>query len=164
MMTADWTLVPSTAEEITALRDQCRKMVRKRAAIAAGMAAVPLPGVDLVSDVSLFTMLVDDVNRAFGLTEAQIGRLQPRFRIIAYEAAVGVGGMMVGKLVTRELVLKLFRKAGTKFVAKTAAKVVPLAGQVASAAVGFAVFRQMGYQHVDACAAVAQELLVARGV
>ncbi|HZX26252.1 MAG TPA: hypothetical protein VFF16_04235, partial [Telluria sp.] len=100
-MTADWTLVPSTAEEITALRDQCRKMVRKRAAIAAGMAAVPLPGVDLVSDVSLFTMLVDDVNRAFGLTEAQIGRLQPRFRIIAYEAAVGVGGMMVGKLVTR---------------------------------------------------------------
>jgi len=163
-MTADWTLVPSTPEEIAALRDQCRKMVRKRAAIAAGMAAVPLPGVDLVSDVSLFTMLVDDVNRAFGLSEAQIGRLAPRFRIIAYEAAVGAGGMLVGKLVTRELALKLFRKAGTKLVAKTAAKVVPLAGQVASAAVGFAVFRQMGYQHVDACAAVAAELLSARGV
>lgn len=162
MPEAQWTLVPSSPAEIAELRTRCRKMVRTRAAIAAGLAAVPLPGVDLVSDVSLFTLLVEDINRAFGLTEAQIGRLHPTLRVVAYQAAVSVGGSMVGKLASRELVLKLFQKAGSKLVAKSAAKVVPLAGQLASAAVGFAVFRQMGYQHVEACAAVAQELLTAK--
>jgi hypothetical protein len=36
-----------------------------------------------------------------------------------------------------------------------------LAGQAASAAIGFFAFRQIGYQHVDACARVAGELLTA---
>jgi hypothetical protein len=41
------------------------------------------------------------------------------------------------------------------------AKFVPLAGQVASAAIGFALFSKMGYQHVEACAKVAQEMAAA---
>jgi hypothetical protein len=35
---------------------------------------------------------------------------------------------------------------------------VPLAGQVAAAAIGFALFRQMGYQHVEACVKVVEEV------
>jgi hypothetical protein len=35
---------------------------------------------------------------------------------------------------------------------------VPLAGQVASAAIGYALFRRMGYEHVEACARVAKEV------
>jgi hypothetical protein len=53
---------------------------------------------------------------------------------------------------------------GMKVLAKSAARVVPIAGQIASAAIGFAVFRRLGYEHVDACAAVAGELLSARTV
>jgi len=44
-------------------------------------------------------------------------------------------------------------------VARQATKLVPLAGQLASAGIGFFAFRQIGYQHVDACAKVVQELL-----
>jgi len=126
------------------------------------MAAVPIPGVDVISDLKLFTQLIDEVNSAFGLTPEQIERLQPQFRMIAYEAAMSVGGMLVGKLITRDLMFKLLAKSGKKLVAKQASKVVPLAGQVASAAIGFFAFRQIGYQHVEACAKVAQELLAAK--
>jgi hypothetical protein len=136
--------------------------VRRRAALAAGVSAVPIPGVDLVSDMKLFTQLIDEVNTAFGLTHEQIERLQPKYRMIAYEAAVSVGGMLVGKLITRDLVFKLLAKSGKKLVAKQASKIVPLAGQVASAAIGFLAFRQIGYQHVDACAKVVEELWAAR--
>jgi uncharacterized protein (DUF697 family) len=158
----DWTLVAATPRDIEQLREKCRRLVRRRAMISAGVSAVPIPGVAVMSDASLFALLVDDINKAFGLTPEQIARLQPRFRLIAYEAAVGVGGMMIGKMVTRELVLQLFKRAGLKLFAGSAARMVPLAGQVAAAAIGFTVFRQLGYQHVDACAAVAAELLVAR--
>jgi hypothetical protein len=49
------------------------------------------------------------------LIPGQQERLHPKLRLLAYEAAVGTGGMLVGRLVTRELLLKLFRKAGVKF-------------------------------------------------
>jgi hypothetical protein len=117
--------------------------------------------VDVVSDLSLFKKLVDDVNAEFGLTEQQIDQLQPKHKLIAYKVAVGVGGVMVGRIVTRELLMMVFRRMGVKIVAKTAGKFVPIAGQIASAAIGFTMFRKLGYEHVEACAKVAGELVVA---
>jgi uncharacterized protein (DUF697 family) len=149
---------PVSGAEIEVVRERCRETVRKRALVSAGVAAVPLPGLDVLSDLSTFTLLVEEVNKEFGLSQKQIERLHPRLRVLAYQAAASVGGMLVGKLVTKRLVLVLFKRAGVKIAAKTVAKVVPVAGQVASAAIGFALFRKMGYQHVEACAKVAREL------
>jgi uncharacterized protein (DUF697 family) len=160
--TTDWTLIPANDEDIEQVRDRCRRLVRRRATIAAGFSAVPLPGLDVVTDLSLFTRLVDEVNQEFGLSAQQVERLQPQFRLIAYEAAVGMGGMLVGRLVTRELLIRVFKKVGVKIAGKTAAKLVPIAGSVVSAAIGFTVFRQLGYQHVEACAKVANRLMAAR--
>lgn len=163
-LTDDWTLIPGNEEAVAAVSERCRRMVRKRAVMAAGFSAVPLPGLDVISDMSLFTGLVDEVNAQFGLSEQQLGRLQPKYRMLAYEAAIGVGGMMVGRLVTRELLLRLFKKVGVRIASKTAAKLVPVAGSVVSAAIGFAVFKKLGYQHVEACARVAEKLNQARTV
>ncbi|PWF44721.1 hypothetical protein [Massilia glaciei] len=158
----DWSLIPGNGKDIEQMREHCRRLVRRRAFIAASVSAVPIPGVDVVSDLSLFTLLINDVNKAFGLTQQQVENLQPKWRLIAYQGAVGMGGMMVGRVITRELVMQLFKRAGLKMFAKSAARVVPIAGQIASAAIGFAVFRKLGYEHVDACAVVARELMVAR--
>jgi len=157
----NWVLVPGSERDIAAVRERCRQLVRRRAMLSAGMAAVPIPGLDVVSDLRLFTLLIDDINQEFGLSAQQIERLQPKFRLIAYEAAIGVGGMLIGKLVTREVVMQVLRKTGFKAVARQAGKLVPLAGQLASASIGFLAFRQIGYQHVEACARVAQELVSA---
>jgi uncharacterized protein (DUF697 family) len=151
-------LLPMAVEDIGRVRERCRALVRKRAAISAGISAVPIPGVDIAADLTSFASMVEDINKAFGLTPAQIECLQPRMRIAAYQAVAALGGTLVGKLVTKELVLKLLQKSGARLAAKSAAKVVPLAGQLASAAIGFALFRQMGYQHVEACVKVVHEV------
>jgi uncharacterized protein (DUF697 family) len=157
----DLTLMPASPGEIAEVRARCRRLVKKRAAISAGVAAVPLPGVDILSDLATFAVMVEEINQAFGLAPEQIERLQPRLRIVAYEAAAALGGMLVGKIVTRSVVLQLFKKSGMKLTAKTAAKVVPLAGQVASAAIGYALFSKMGYQHVEACVKVVEKVVQA---
>ncbi|UUZ51429.1 hypothetical protein LP420_19560 [Massilia sp. B-10] len=127
-MPTDWTVIPDNPKEIEATRERCLScMVRRRAVISAGVSAVPIPGVDVVSDLSLFKKLVDDVNEAFGLTEAQIDQMQPNHKLIAYKVAVGVGGVMVGKLVTRELLTQLFKRVGLKMMAKSASRFVPIA-------------------------------------
>lgn len=159
---SDWTLIPGNEQAISQVRERCRQMVRRRAVMAAGFSAVPLPGLDVVSDISLFTGLVEEVNAEFGLSEGQILRLQPKYRLIAYEAALGVGGMLVGRLVTRDVLLRIFKKVGVRIASKTAAKLVPVAGSVVSAAIGFTLFRKLGYQHVDACVKVAKRLNQAR--
>jgi uncharacterized protein (DUF697 family) len=161
-LTTDWALIPGNNKEIEQVRERCRRLVRKRATMAAGFSAVPVPGLDVVSDLSLFARLVGEVNQEFGLTAEQVERLNPKLRLMAYEAAVGVGGMLVGRLVTRELLLTIFKKAGVRIASKTAAKLVPFAGSVVSAAIGFAMFRQLGYQHVEACVRVADKLMAAR--
>jgi len=151
-------MLPVSSEDLERVRDRCRVLVRKRAAISAGVSVIPLPGVDVVADLSSFAVMVEEINKAFGLSPDQIDRLQPRMRIAAYQAVAALGGTLVGKIVTKKLVLKLLQKSGAKLAAKSAAKIVPLAGQVASAVIGFALFRQMGYQHIDACTRVAREV------
>jgi len=155
----EWTLVPSSEKELGEVCERCRRLVQRRAAVSAGISAVPLPGLDVVTDLGLFTTLIDDINREFGLTPEQVERLRPELKIRAYEAAVSVGGAMVGRYVTRELVLKLLRRTAGKSVAKQATRFVPFAGQAVSAAIGFFAFRQIGYQHVEACASVARALM-----
>ena len=154
----DLALMPASADEIERVRAHCRSMVRKRAAISAGVAAVPVPVVDIVADMATFALLVDEINKAFGLTPAQIERLNPRMRVMVYETAAAIGSMLVGKLITRGLVLRLFRRSGFRIATKTVAKLVPLAGQIVSAAIGFTLFKKMGEQHIDACVKVVREL------
>lgn len=160
MNAIDMKHVPASLGEIEYTRDQCRRLVRKRAVMAAGVSAVPIPGIDIISDLSMFAKVVDEVNRSFGLTPEQIDRLHPKHKLIAYQAAAGIGGMLVGKLVTRELLMQVFKRMGMRSAAKSATKFVPIAGQVAAAAIGFTVFRHLGYKHVEACAAVAEEMRV----
>ena len=158
-MSSEWTLLPGTEQQIEETRERCRRLVRRRAILSAGVSAVPIPGVDVVSDLSLFKKLVDDVNAAFGLTEQQIDQLQPQHKLIAYKVAVGVGGVMVGRMVTRELLMFVFKRVGMRIAAKSAGKFVPIAGQIVAAAIGFTMFRKLGYEHVEACAKVASELV-----
>lgn len=156
----EWTLVPSTAKDIEAVRAKCRRLVMRRAAVSAGVSAVPIPGLDLAADLGLLMNLIEEINAEFGLTPEQIGRLQPKAKVLVYETVAGMGSVLVGKLVTRELVAHLLKRAGMKAMVKYSAKIVPVAGQIASATLGFAAFRVIGYQHVDACAKVAQELMM----
>ena len=154
----EWGSIPVNANEINDVRERCRRLVRRKAVMAAGVSAVPIPGIDVVSDLSMFAKLVDEVNTSFGLTPEQIDRLKPGHKMLAYKAAVGIGGMLVGKIVSRELLLAVLKRMGVRTAAKSATKFVPLAGSIAAAAIGFAVFRHLGYKHVEACAAVAREL------
>lgn len=156
----DWTLISASQQEIDTVCKKCRHLVVRRAAISAGMSAVPIPGIDIAVDISLLISLIEDINAEFGLTSEQINRLRPELQLIAYQVMIGMGSVLVGKLVTREIIAQLLKRTSMKSLIKYTAKIVPVAGQIASATVGFFAFRTIGYQHIEACAQVAGELLV----
>jgi hypothetical protein len=157
--TNSWELLPSSLADVETIRTKCRRLVLRRAAVSAGVSALPIPGLDIAADLTFLANVINDINIEFGLSPDQIMHLQPKMRLIAYEMIVGMGGLMVGKVVTREIVAHLLARSGLKMMARYAAKIVPIAGQISSAAIGFLTFRAVAFQHIDACASAVAEML-----
>lgn len=155
---AEWTVVPDSPAEIDRVAAWCRRRVNQRALFAAGVAVVPLPGIDWITDVGLLMRLLPEINQAFGLMPEQVERLAPNRRIYAYKAISAAGGMVVGRIVTRELIVTLLRIAGVRLTAQQAAKYVPIAGQAVSAALTFSALKLVCEQHIRQCIEVAQLL------
>ena len=155
----DWAVVPGNAREIEAVVRHCRRMVSRRALVAAGVSVVPVPGIDWVTDVAVLLKLIPDINRAFGLSPEQVERLSPDRRVAVFKAISAGGGMLVGKLVTRDLVVRMLKLVGVRLTTQQAAKFVPLAGQAVSAALTYSSLRYVCEQHIQQCVAVSTQLL-----
>ena len=152
-------LIPSTPRDIARIASECRKLVTRRALVSAGASVVPVPGIDLAVDVTMLVRMLDEINQRFGLTPEQIDRLAPERRLFAYKAAMAVGSALIGRVVTRELVIRLLRTVGVRLSAKQAAKYVPFAGQAVAASLSFAALKALGDRHVEDCVQVAQTLI-----
>jgi len=156
----EWVVVPDTPNEIEAVVRQCRRLVNKRALLAAGVAVVPIPGVDWVTDVAVLLRVIPEINRAFGLTPEQVERLAPDRRLAVYKAVSAGGGLLVGKLVTRELVIKLLKLVGVRLTTQQAAKYVPIAGSAVSALLTFSSLKFVCEQHIQQCVSVSRQLML----
>ena len=157
-MPAVWEVVEGPGSDVQAIAQRCRKRVTRSALLAAGVAVVPIPGLDWAADVGLLMRLLPQINAEFGLSEAQIERLAPDRRLVVYKAITAGGGLLVGKLVTRELVMRVVQMVGLRLTTQQAAKFVPLAGQAVSAALTFTALRMVCEQHIRQCMAVVRQL------
>jgi hypothetical protein len=84
-----------------------------------------------------------------------VERLSPDRRLVVYKAVSAGGSLLVGKLVTRELVLSALRIVGVRLTTQQAAKFVPVAGQAISAALTFSALKFVCEQHIRQCMQVA---------
>lgn len=135
---------------------RARRLLHKRALVAAAVGVVPVPGLDWAMDAALLSRLLPRINAEFGLTPEQLDRLNPAKREQVQKAAAMVGSVLIGKFITRDLVLKLTKTMGLRMTTRQASKYVPLAGQALSATLGYATLRYLGEQHIRDCLQVAQ--------
>jgi hypothetical protein len=155
--------LPRSAAELDAVVARSRKMVTRRALASAGAVLVPLPGIDIAADMALLTELIPAINREFGLTPDQIDELSPRIKVLVYKAIVAFGGAMVGRVITRDLILQALVKVGMRVTTKTAARLVPVAGQAVSAGLSFTAMRLVGESHIRDCRRVIEAIHAERG-
>ncbi len=134
-----------------------RKLLNKRAMVAAAASAVPVPGLDWAVDAALLSKLIPEINKEFGLTPQQLDQLSPHKREQVQKAVTMVGSVLIGKLISRDLVIKAAAKIGMRLTTKQLAKYLPFAGQIVAAAVGFAAIRYLGEEHMKDCVRVARQ-------
>jgi len=90
--------------ELAAAVRRARKLLHRRAVVAAAASVVPVPGLDWAVDAALLSRLIPQINAEFGLTAEQIDQLDPKKREQVQKAVGLVGSVLIGKLITRELV------------------------------------------------------------
>lgn len=136
--------------------EHSRKLLNRRALVAGFAGAVPVPGLDWAVDAALLSRLLPQINALFGLAPAQLDQLEPRKREQVQKAVALAGSVLIGRLITKDLVIKAAKLIGVRMTAAQAAKFVPLAGQAVSALVGYAAIRYLGEEHIKDCVRVAQ--------
>lgn len=134
-----------------------RKLLNKRAIVAAVASTVPVPGLDWAVDAALLSRLIPEINKEFGLTPQQLDQLNPKKREQVQKAVTVVGSVLIGKFISRDLVIKAAARIGKRLTTKQLAKYVPFAGQLVAAAVGYAAIRYLGEEHMKDCVRVARE-------
>jgi hypothetical protein len=136
---------------------RARKLLNRRALVGAAAGVVPVPGVEWLVDAALLSKLIPAISHEFGLTPEQLQRLPQRKREQVEKAVGVVGSMLIGKFITRELVIKAAAVVGKRLTVRQASKYVPLAGQALSALIGYTAIRYLGEEHIRDCVQVCQQ-------
>lgn len=136
---------------------RARSLLNRRALAGAAAGAVPIPGLDWLVDAALLSKLIPAISAEFGLTPQQLERLPQRKREEVQKAVGVVGSMLIGKFITKDLVIRASTAIGGRLTVKRAARYVPLAGQALSALIGYAAIRYLGEQHIRDCVDVCRQ-------
>ncbi|PRY65218.1 hypothetical protein B0H98_103161 [Vreelandella songnenensis] len=144
-----------TREELDDIKKVCRTMVTRSSSLSAGAAIVPIPGVDVGSDVAILLRLIPKINEKFGLTPEQIDSLDTESKIMVMTAISNVGSKMAGKYITKKLIVMLLQKMSGKIAAKNVTKYVPFIGSAVAGSISFTAMKYMGNSHIDDCYEIA---------
>lgn len=149
----------SSITELDRVRAECRKLVTNRSLMAAGAAVVPIPGADIVADISLLTTMLPEISKRFELDHEQVSKLEPHVAQKVFVAASSIGNNVIGRTVTKRLATLLLRRVGMRVATASVAKYVPLVGSALAAAVGFGAMKLVGKSHIEDCYRTAKALL-----
>lgn len=151
-------MLPNNMQELNRIKHECQSMVNNSALLSGGAAMVPIPGVDVASDIGLLLELLPKINRCFGLSPEQINALDSQTKMFVANLIVALGTQLVGQVLTKQLIMQVLKKVGIRMAAKQVVKYIPFAGQAAAAGLSFAAMQYVGNRHIDECYEVAKRV------
>jgi len=80
---------------------------------------------------------------------------------ITVVAITSVGSEMVGKMVTKHVLLQILKKVGVRVTSKAFVRFIPILGQTVAAGVSFGAMKMVGNAHVEDCYKVVSDTLIA---
>jgi uncharacterized protein (DUF697 family) len=155
-------MLPSTATELDSIKKECLRMSNRRALLSAAASVVPIPFTDFATDVVLLRQIIPAISEKFGLSKEQIDKYSPQLGIFVYDVAKKIGANVIGKYVTKELIIQILKKMGVRLTAKQITKYVPIVGQAISAGISYTAMRLIIRSHVGKCCRVAETVIEAK--
>lgn len=144
--------------DLESIREQCLDLVKKRAYISAGAAAIPIPFFDVVVDVSMLSLLIPEINARFGLAPDQVSVFDLETKQIHWNELRKRGIEFSGFVVARTAIKKSINNFATKMVTKQVTKFIPLGGQMVAAGLGYFIMKKVAEAHVEECYKLATDV------
>lgn len=140
-----------TMAEIEQIRTECRELVAKRAMVSGALAVVPIPGFDVGADVAIMKQMIETINEKFALSPNSLQQLDPKIKQRIFVIASSLGSSLIGRYMTKELLVLAFKRVGVRMASKQAAKFVPFLGSAIAAGISYGAMRMLGNAHIEDC-------------
>ncbi len=156
-------MLPSTRNELEEIRKKCLRLSRRRALLSAAATVVPIPFTDIATDIVLLRTIIPGITERFGLAKEQVDGYDPQVAVFIYDAAKRLGANLIGRYLTKELVLQILRRIGMRrLTTKEAARYVPVIGQAIAAGLSYATMTLIIRAHINQCYSVAEAAMQRR--
>lgn len=143
-------------EDLEAIRKECLSMSKKRALLSAAASIIPLPFTDIATDIMVLRDIIPRITQKFGLSKEQLDRYDPQVAIMIYEAAKELGAKMIGRYITKEVIVYILKRMGIRsLTTKQVAHYVPLIGQAIAAGISYTGMTLIIRHHIKECYDVA---------
>jgi hypothetical protein len=133
---------------------ELRRFIRRQVIAAAGVSALPVPGVDLLVNSGLLARTLARISLHYGLAPEQLAQLPRPVRNQVDQAIHEVGSYLIGRVVTQAAVLSAVKGLGLRLSAQQAAKLAPIVGMAASAVMSGWLFKRLCERHAAQCESV----------
>lgn len=142
------------------IRKECLRMSNRRALLSAAASVIPVPFTDIATDVVLLRNIMPRITERFGLSKEQVDGYDPQLAIFIYDAAKKLGTNVIGKYLTKELIVQILKKMGIRrLTTNQVARYVPIIGQAVSAGLSYTAMRLIIRSHINECHRVARTVM-----
>jgi hypothetical protein len=103
--------------------------------------------------------LLPAINRKFGLSPEQIDQLDSAMKAQTLVVITSIGSQLVGKYITKQTVVFLLKKVGSRIATKQVVKYVPFVGSAVMTGISFGAMKYLGNSHIDECYEVCKRII-----
>jgi hypothetical protein len=149
--TQETVMLKMTMQELDTIREECRRIVRKKARWSGLASIIPVPLLDLAAEARLLSRLLPDITARFGLTPEKIRQMPTAQREKVQWHMRNRRPGFFGLVATRMLLRRSLQGQLGRVLTTQLAKFVPLTGTAVAGVMGYQVLRRIADQYIDDC-------------
>lgn len=139
---------PLTNVQIEERADEARDLVKSKAASSALAAALPIPLLDVGTDMKLLNEITGEIEEIFGITHDEVAKYSDDMKTRAAVMLSSVGG----ELVARKTIGYAVNKIGKKNRKENGTfGVIPIVTQGSTAIISYFLMKKLGNDHIEKC-------------
>lgn len=139
---------PLTNTEIEQRTEEAKELVKSKARSSAIAAALPIPLLDIGTDMKLLNEITDDIEEIFDITHNEVAKYSDDMKTRAAVMVSSIGGEYVARKTIGYAVNKIGKKQR-----KSSGNygVIPIVTQGTTALISYFLMKKLGYDHIEKC-------------
>lgn len=144
-------MLQMTVQDLDAIRDECRRLVRRKARWSGLASIIPVPLLDIAAEARLLSRLLPEITERFGLSPEKIRDMPSAQREKVQWHMRNRKPGFFGLVATRLLLRKSLQGHLGRLLTTQVAKFVPLTGTAVAGMMGYQVLRRIADQYIEDC-------------